>query len=209
MKLARPVFTVEPSGRYRASADLSLGGGVLGEMKLGPAHAAVVATSDQIQLNNFVAEALDGHASGNATISLKKNGASRVNATFENFDLPAAITAFSGRAVPISSKATGNADLAFTGTDLATATGSINAQLVGAAPAGSDLAPLSGDLAVTADHGLFQIQQANLRTAATKLVASGQFLSRTTNFESARRGDFVGRRGASAAVDLVRRASAD
>jgi translocation and assembly module TamB len=175
VKLARPVFTVEPSGRYRASADLSLGGGVLGEMKLGPAHAAVVATSDQIQLNNFVAEALDGHANGNATISLKKGGASRVNATFENFDLPAAITAFSGRVLPITSKATGKADLAFTGTDLTTATGSVNAQLNGEPRPGSDLAPLSGDLALTADHGLFRIQTANLQTTATKLNASGQF----------------------------------
>jgi translocation and assembly module TamB len=175
VKLARPVFTVEPSGRYRASADLSLGGGVLGEMKLGPAHAAVVATSDAIQLNNFVAEVLDGHANGNATISLKKGGASRVNATFENFDLPAAITAFSGRVQPITSKATGKADLAFTGTDLATATGSVNAQLTGEQRPGSDLAPLSGDLALTADHGLFQIQRANLQTTATKLNASGQF----------------------------------
>jgi hypothetical protein len=72
VKLARPVFTVEPSGRYRASADLSLGGGVLGQMKLGPGHATVVATSDQIQLNSFVVEALDGHANGNATISLRR-----------------------------------------------------------------------------------------------------------------------------------------
>lgn len=175
VKLARPVFTVEPSGRYRASADLSLGGGVLGEMKLGPARAAVVATSDVIQLNNFVAEALDGRASGNATISLKKGGASRVNANFENFDLPAAITAFSGRVLPITSKATGKADLAFTGTDLATATGSVNARLNGEQRPGSDLAPLSGDLALTADHGLFQIQRASLQTTATKLNASGQF----------------------------------
>src|SRR5712691_9710465 len=88
VKLARPVFTVEPSGRYRASADLSLGGGVLGQMKLGPARAAVVATGDQIQLNNFVAEALDGRAAGNATISLRKNGASHVSADFTNFNLP-------------------------------------------------------------------------------------------------------------------------
>src|SRR5258707_10126224 len=175
VKLARPVFTVEPSGRYRASADLSLGGGVLGEMKLGPAHAAVVATSDQIQLNNFVAEALDGRASGNATISLKKGGASRVNATFENFDLPAAITALSGRVLPITSKATGKAELAFTGTELGTATGSVNAQLTGEQRPGSDLAPLSGDLALTADHGLFQIQRASLQTTATKLNATGQF----------------------------------
>ncbi len=174
VKLARPAFTVEPSGRYRASADLSLGGGVLATMKLGPAHASVVATSDQIQLNNFVAEALDGRASGNATISLRKNGASHLSADFTNFDLSGLI-ALSGRVVPIASKATGKADLAFTGTDFGNATGSVNAQLVGAAPAGSDMAPLSGDFAVTADHGLFQIQRASLQTAATKLTASGQF----------------------------------
>lgn len=175
VRLARPVFTVEPSGRYRASADLSLGGGVVGTMQLGPAHASVVATGDQIQLNNFVAEALDGRATGNATISLRKSGASRVNANFDNFDLGGLITMVSGRAVPIASKATGKADLTFRGTDFADATGQVNATLVGAAPAGSDLAPLSGEFALTADHGLFQLQRANLRTAASTLTASGQF----------------------------------
>jgi translocation and assembly module TamB len=175
VKLAHPVFTVEPSGRYRASADLSLGGGVWGTMKLGPAHASVVAGSDQIQVNNFVAEALDGRASGNATISLRKNGASRVTANFDNFDLGGLITVLAGRAVPVASKATGKADLTFTGTDFANANGSVNAQLAGAAPAGSDLANLSGDFALTATNGLFQIQNANLRTAVTTLSASGQF----------------------------------
>jgi translocation and assembly module TamB len=175
VKLARPVFTLEPSGRYRASADLSLGGGVLGQMKLGPAHASVVANSDQIQLTNFVAEALDGRASGNATISLRKSGLSRVNADFNNFDLGGLIILASGRAVPISSKATGKADLSFTGTDFANANGTVNAKLTGSAPAGSDLAPLSGELSVTANQGQFQIQRATLQTAATTLTASGQF----------------------------------
>ncbi len=175
VKLARPVFTLEPSGRYRASADLSLGGGALGTMKLGPAHASVIASSDQIQLNNLVAEALDGRANGNATISLRKNGASRINTNFENFDLGGLITVLSGRVVPIASKATGKADLSFTGTDFTNANGNVNAQLVGAAPAGGGLAPLSGDFALTASNGLFQIQSANLKTSATTLTASGQF----------------------------------
>ena len=175
VKVARPVFTVEPSGRYRVSSDLSLGGGVLGQMKLGPAHAAVVATGDQVQLNNFSIEALDGRARGNATIARTKTGASRVNADFKDFDLAGLITILSGRAVPIASKATGTAELAFAGTDLATATGNVNAQLKGETPAGTDLAPLSGDLAVVADRGQFQIRRANLQTAATRLTASGQF----------------------------------
>lgn len=175
VKLARPVFVVEPSGRYRASADLSLGGGVLGQVKLGPAHAAVVATGNQIQLNNFTAEALDGRAKGNATIALTRTGASRVSVDFENFDLPTAIVALSGQVVPLTSKTTGNAELTFTGTDLSTATGVVNAQFKGEAVAGSDRVPLSGQLALTADHGLFQIQRASLQTAVTRLNATGQF----------------------------------
>ena len=175
VKLARPAFTLEPSGRYRASADLSLGGGALGQMKLGPAHASLLATSDQIQVNNFVAEALDGSVTGNATISLKKNGGSAVNADFNNFDVGGLIAILAGRAIPISSKATGKASLAFTGTDFANATGNISAHLTGAAIPGTDVASLSGDVAVTADHGLFQIQRVNLQTAATTLTASGQF----------------------------------
>jgi translocation and assembly module TamB len=175
VKLARPVFTLEPSGRYRASADLSLGGGVLGQMKLGPAHAALVATSDQIQINNFAAEALDGNAGGNATIALKRNGASRVSANFNNFDLAGLITVLSGRVIPIASKASGKAELSFSGTDFTTASGNVNAQLKGEIQAGSDLAPLSGDLAFTANHGQFQIERVSLQTATTTLTATGQF----------------------------------
>ncbi len=183
VKVARPVFTIEPSGSYRVSSDLSIGGGVLGEMRLGPARANVIATSDQVQLNNFTAETLNGRAGGNATIARTKNGASRVSATFDNFDVPGLITVLSGRVVPLASNATGKAELAFTGTDLSTMTGSINARLLGAPlAAGSDLTPLSGDLAITANHGLFQIQRASLQTIATKLNATGEFsLDRDSN----------------------------
>src|SRR5258707_2297321 len=184
VKVARPVFTIEPSGSYRVSSDLSIGGGVLGEMKLAAARANAIATSAQLKLNNFTAETLNGRAGGNATIARTKTGASWVSATFDNFDVPGLITLLSGRVAPLASNATGKAELAFTGTDLSTMTGSVNAQLLGAPPAaGSDLTPLSGDLAVTADHGLFQIQRASLQTIATKLNATGQIsLDRDSNF---------------------------
>src|SRR6185369_4503097 len=45
VKLTKPVFVVEPSGNYRATADLSIGGGVLGSMNMGQARASVVATN--------------------------------------------------------------------------------------------------------------------------------------------------------------------
>jgi translocation and assembly module TamB len=176
IKLSRPVFIIEPSGRYRASTDLSIGGGVLGEMKLGPSRAGVVATAEQIQLNNFTAEALEGRAAGNATIARTKAGTSRVSADFNSFDLSGLVTLLSGRVVPVAAKATGKADVVLTGTDLGTATGSVEAEIQGESPApGSDLTPLSGALALNADHGLFQIQKANLATPASKLNATGSF----------------------------------
>src|SRR6202022_2108530 len=92
VKLARPVFVIEPSGRYRASADLSLGGGVLGEMSLGPARASLVATGDQLQLSNVPVDALAGRASGNATIARTRTGTSHVVADFTNFDLSGLLT---------------------------------------------------------------------------------------------------------------------
>ena len=54
------MFVVEPSGRYRASADLSIGGGVLGQMDMGQASARLVATNSEIQLNNFKADIFKG-----------------------------------------------------------------------------------------------------------------------------------------------------
>jgi translocation and assembly module TamB len=183
VKLAKPVVIIEPSGRYRASADLSLGGGVLGEMPLGPARASLVATSDQVQLNNFTAEALDGRATGNAVIALTKTGTSHVVADFTNFDVSGLLTLLTDRVVPVASKATGKADMSFKGTDLGTATGSINARLQGETQAsGSSLTPVTGELALNADHGLYQIQRASLQTPATTLNATGQFsLERDSN----------------------------
>ncbi len=176
VRLARPRFTLEPAGRYRASADLSLGGGVLGEMKLGSVRAGVVATNNQIQLNDFIAELFNGRASGDATISTSARGASAVRANFEGVDVGGIVALASGRAVPLTGAATGTVDLRFPGTNFKAASGNLNARFngeTGREDAGRT--PLAGDLALTADSGLFRIERANLRTGATELTATGRF----------------------------------
>jgi translocation and assembly module TamB len=174
--LARPVFVVEPSGRYRASADLSIGGGVLGRMDLGQVQAKLVATSTEIQLNDFKADVFKGQAMGSARIAIGRGGTSRIAATFTEVDIAGPLTAFAGGAVPLAGRASGRVDLAFPGTDFKQATGTLNTQLMAAA---SDIEsgriPITGEVAVLADRGLFQIQRIDLQTAATKLKASGQF----------------------------------
>jgi translocation and assembly module TamB len=175
VRLARPVFTVEPSGRYRASADLSLGGGVLGQFNLGPARAAVVATNSQVQLNNFTAELLKGSAQGNATLSTVNGGRSSVKASFNDLDIGGLI-ALSGRVVPVSGRASGTADLSFPDTNFKAASGDLRAEVQAETGTGADArTPVTGVVALHADSGLFRVEQANLRTGATELTASGQF----------------------------------
>ncbi|MBA3443052.1 MAG: translocation/assembly module TamB [Pyrinomonadaceae bacterium] len=176
VRLARPVFTVEPAGRYRASADLSLGGGVLGEIKLGAARSNVVATNNQVQLNNFTADILGGRAEGNATVSTGRGGTSRVAAKFDDLDVANFIAAVSGRVVPIAGKATGTADLQFPGIEVQAASGNLRAKFSG--ETGDDArgrTPLTGELALAAERGLFRLQQANLRAGASELTATGSF----------------------------------
>ena len=176
VKAAKPVFVVEPSGRYRASADLSIGGGVLGQLNMGQAHAQVVATGSEIQLNNFTADVFDGRASGNASIALTRRGTSRVAATFENVDVSGPLTALAGAAVPLAGRATGNIALAFPGTDYKQASGTITSNFnADTLQTSGDRIPLNGAVSIRADRGLFNIDRADLQTRATSLKATGQF----------------------------------
>lgn len=176
VRLARPVFTLEPAGRYRITADLSLGGGVLGQVNLGQARAAVVATNNQIQLNNFTAEIMDGNASGNATLSTTPRGASRVAAEFKNLDIQKLLALVSGQVVPLAGSTNGNVDLTFPGTNVKLASGVMQAAF--SAETGNEESgntSLNGVISLNATRGVFNIQRANLKTDNSELTATGRF----------------------------------
>lgn len=176
VKLTKPVFIVEPSGSYRASADLSIGGGVLGQIRMGQAYAKVVAANREIQLNDFNADVFRGKATGNARIALAKNGSSQVVAQFNGLDIAGPLTAIAGSPVPLTGRAAGRVDLTFPGTDFKLASGTISTSVT--AETGeptADRIPITGDVALRANHGLFDIEQMNLQTPATTVKATGQF----------------------------------
>ena len=174
IRAARPVFTLEPAGRYRASFDLSLGGGALGSVKLGAARAAITATNSEIQANNFTADILSGRANGNAVINLA-GGASRVNAEFADLDVGGLLAAVSGQIAPLlAGRANGKADLTFNGTDARNASGTVEAKFTGETGRESKRLPLTGDLLVRAERGTFNLERAEFHTPASTITASGQ-----------------------------------
>lgn len=176
VRIIKPVFVVEPSGRYRASADMSIGGGIVGQIPLGNATASVNINNDRAELNNVVASVMEGSVNGNAVIAFNNRAYSEIAADFVNLDLGKVLALQSGRVIPIKGQTTGRADITFRGTDFTTVSGDIRADIT--ATAGTDAQgqiPVTGVVDVSAVNGLFTIDTARLRSTNSELTASGRF----------------------------------
>jgi autotransporter translocation and assembly factor TamB len=78
--------------------------------------------------------------------------------------------------VPVAAPVSGTVDLHFPGTNFKLASGRVDATFEGATGRDeSARTPLTGQLALTADKGTFNIERANLRAGATELTATGRF----------------------------------
>ena len=182
VRVANPVYILEPSGRYRASADMTLGGGSLGSIALGSATARLEATNERFALNELTADVMNGRFTGNAVIASSSRGTSTVAGSFSNLDLSKLLALQGGRVIPLEGEMTGNIDLRFQGSDFRTSTGSVDAELT--ANAGSDdrgRIPVNGNVRLDALNGLFTIEQADLRTQQSSLTATGRFDLRAEN----------------------------
>lgn len=176
VKIYKPVFILEPSGRYRASADMSLGGGVLGSIKIGAARASVTVNNDTATLKNLTADVMDGKIDGNAVIAFSNRNRSEVNVDFSNLDLGKLLALQGGRVVPIEGKTTGKANLSFAGTNFKTASGNLFADIAAnAGTADRGLIPVTGRIEATAENGLFDFRTARFNTEKSELNAAGKF----------------------------------
>jgi translocation and assembly module TamB len=148
----------------------------MGRMNMGQARANVVATNREIQFNNFTADVFRGRASGNARVAIGRGGTSQVTADFTDMEIAGPLTAMAGSAVPLAGRATGRVDLTFPGTDFKLASGTITTRLTAeTGETSADRIPITGEVAMRANRGTFDIQQVNLQTPATRLSATGQF----------------------------------
>ncbi len=174
VKIVKPIFVLEPSGSYRATADMSLGGGVLGSINLGAARASVTAMSDRVELRNLSAEVMDGKLDGDATIALDSKNRSVLKGTFAELDLAKLLALQGGRVVPLEGSTTGTIDFSFNGTDLKTADGTLNADISASAGSTNEgFVPVNGRVETSAVNGLFHLDIARLDTEKSRFNAQG------------------------------------
>jgi translocation and assembly module TamB len=182
VEVARPVYVLEPSGRYRASADMSLGGGMIGTVPLGAATARVEASNDRVVLNDMNANVMEGRVAGNASIALRPSGESSITGTFSGLDLSKLAALQAGRVIQLEGQTDGELDLRLRGTDLATTSGTIRARIQAATgDTGTGRIPVNGNVDLSATNGLFNIDNARLFTDKSNLTATGRFDLRNTN----------------------------
>ncbi|MGI8812756.1 MAG: translocation/assembly module TamB domain-containing protein [Pyrinomonadaceae bacterium] len=182
VKLAKPVFVLEPSGRYRVTADMSLGSGIVGEIPLGAATASVTASNERVELNNLNASVMNGVLDGKAVIAFNRRGTSTINAKFTGLDLSKIAAIQGGRVIPFEGQTNGTVDLTFLGTDFRTASGTVKADIAAnAGDAASGLVPVNGRVEVSATNGLFNVDYAKLYTPKSELNATGRFDLRENN----------------------------
>jgi len=176
VQIKKPIFVVEPSGRYRASADMSIGGGTVGSIPLGNASAKVNVSNDRADLTELTAAVMNGSVNGTASIAFSEQNESRINADFTNLDLSKLVALQGGRVFPFEGSTTGRADITFAGTNVRSTSGSISADITANAGDGTrGTVPVNGRVKVTATSGLFNIDTARLNTTNSQLTATGRF----------------------------------
>jgi translocation and assembly module TamB len=176
VRVAKPVFVVEPSGRYRVTADMSIGSGIIGSIPIGAAQARVNVNNNRAELTDLSAAVMDGRLEGTATIAFNNRTLSNLNASFSNLDLSKLASLQGGRVIPLVGQTTGSANLTFNGTNLRTASGRVVADInASAGSADTGLVPVTGRIELSATNGLFNVDVARLNTANSELVATGRF----------------------------------
>lgn len=186
VKIIRPVFVVERSGRYRASADMSIGGGTLGSIALGTANAKVFINNDIARLTDLKAAVMDGELEGHLSIALDDKTRSDLDLQFKDLDLSKMIAVQTGRVIPLKGETSGTAKLSYPGGNWNRATGNIDARIDASAGDDSETAiPISGKVAVDAADGLFSIADLSLKTDKSSLTGNGIFDLKSENSDLA------------------------
>ena len=164
VRAERLVYVVDEGGKYRATADVSIGGGDLGKLNLGAASAKLEVTEDNVSVRDLSGSFLGGTVTGSADFSLNESKKSNARFSFSDLQVADIFSLFGGITPPVASSVFGTGDFVFTGTDFSDASGTLTARSNMETSLESARIPLSGEVVVAADQGVFAFQKARVET---------------------------------------------
>jgi outer membrane protein insertion porin family len=161
------------NGRYRATGNLEVAGGVVQNVTIGEVKGQVVADNSSVALNHFTAAMMGGSVAGDFAMELRRGGNSHLTASIEGIQTDQLYKIIAEGNVPLAGIIDGQVDFKWPGLDVSALSGSLSAHLAGETTTTENAIALSGDVAVQAQDGSFTVNQLNLATPDSKLTATG------------------------------------
>jgi outer membrane protein assembly complex protein YaeT len=169
----RGVTASVQGGRYRVTGDLGLAGGVLSGVRLGRTRGHLVADNGTVTLERFDAAVAGGTASGTVAVRTARGGTSRLSARFAGVRTDELSRLVDLTGAPLSGVVTGQANITWPGTNVDAASGTLTAHLDAETQQAAGAIPVTGDVAVRARGGTFDVDQLVLATDASRVEATG------------------------------------
>jgi outer membrane protein assembly complex protein YaeT len=166
--------------RYEVTTDANLKEGTISGVNFNNASTQATVDNAALLLTGIKGSVFGGNVTGDFTLPLERGAASRAKGSFTDLqtkDVFSYISSKGGKAtadeIPLSGTVSGDAEISFTGDNLRSINGTIKASFAGKANEASDAIPVSGNAVVTARNGVFNFDQLQLSTDASKLMANG------------------------------------
>ena len=162
------------NGKYQVKGSLDVRGGNLRGSAVGPVRGQLVADNNAVALNRFNASLLGGTANGDAVIAMSRRGASRLTASLNNLKTGEVFKLLDVNDQPLTGQINSQVRVSWPGTNFEAVSGNLTAHLTAQTTETEGVIPVTGDVAVRAQSGNFNIDQLTLDTGATQLTASGR-----------------------------------
>jgi outer membrane protein assembly complex protein YaeT len=166
--------TANLQGRqYQLTGGLVINGGQISNTQLGQTSGQLEANNSTVTLRQFTAAVLGGTATGDASVQVTGNGASRLSATLKDVKTSDLFSLMAVKENPLVGSVNGQLNVSWPGTDFEAVSGDINAHLSGETTQTVGAIPVNGDIAIKAQSGTFNVEQLTLATPASQVTATG------------------------------------
>src|SRR5581483_2684356 len=161
------------AGKSETRGQLALASARAAKIQIGQTSGQLLATQSAVSLNNFKTSLLGGRATGNLTVQLAGNAASRLQAQFTGLKTSEVFSILAVNNAPLAGTVEGRADVSWPGTNARLLGGNINAQFTGQTSEAASAIPLTGTVVARAQRGVFNFDELALKTNATTVNATG------------------------------------
>ena len=159
---------------YQVKGSLDVRGGQVRGTQIGPVRGQLVADNNAVALNRFNASLMGGTATGDAVIATGRRGASRLTASLNNLKTGEVFKLLEVNNQPLTGSINSQVRVSWPGTNFESLSGNLSAHLTAETTQTDSAIPVTGDVAVRAQSGNFNVEQLTLATNASQLTASGR-----------------------------------